>query len=353
MTILDDPDFLASDLRRALVERPFGYIDVGARGGAKAWCAPIAPLAAALLFEPDRSCLADLENSLKAGGWAQAVVEPLGLGRHSGPAVLNLYAHGVNHSLYPANPAFRDRYTVASLADAGTATVDLATLDEVLFDRRKSEPHWGEFLKLDAQGAELDILAGATRTLAERTVAVVAECSFLDIYEGQPRFSALEPFLAERGFTFYGFEGLQGWSCKFLDKRTARGRERLCFGDAVFLRDPLPSSARPQSLTPRQGQALYVAALLLGYFDFAIEWAAEAPFPAVEADRLIALARRRAAHRPAEALAEVEALAARMRAAPAEAGLEFCRFVDRHRALFDAADAALPRRRPVPRARRS
>ncbi|WP_316978233.1 sugar phosphate nucleotidyltransferase [Shumkonia mesophila] len=93
-------------------------------------------------------------------------------------------------------------------------------------------------------------------------------------------------------------------------------------------------------------------ALLLEFYDFAIEVATEAPFATDEADRLIALARNQARHTPEEALSDVEALLARMKALPAEAGLELCRFVDRHRALFDVADAALPRSEPVPRGRR-
>jgi FkbM family methyltransferase len=351
MSIANDPSFLDSELRKALESLPFGYVDVGARGGVQTHCEPVAELASVMLFEPDESCLEDLKASL-GQRWRQTAIEPVGLGARSGPATLNLYAHGVNHSLLAVNPAFRDRYGVASLADAGTASIELATLDEVLFERHAGDSQWGEFLKLDAQGAEIDILKGAARTLTERTVAVLAEFSFIQIYRDQPCFSELERFLADRGFTFYGFHSIQGWSRKFLDKCSARGRERLCFGDAVFLRDPLPSSARPQALTLRQWQTLYLAALLLEFYDFAIEIATEAPFAIDEADRLIALARSQARHTPEEAVSEVEALLARMKASPAEAGLELCRFVDGHRSLFDVADAALPRSEPVPRGRR-
>lgn len=352
MSLANDPSFLGSDLRKALESLPFGYVDVGARGGAQTHCDPVAELASVMLFEPDVSCIEELKASLGAR-WKQTAIEPVGLGARSGPATLHLCAHGVNHSLFAVNPAFRDRYGVKSLADAGTASIELATLDEVLFARHAADPQWGEFLKLDAQGAEIDILKGAARTLSERTVVVVAEFSFIEIYRDQPLFSQLESFLADQGFTFYGFHSLQGWSRKFLDKRAARGRERLCFGDAVFFRDPLPSSARPQALTLRQWQTLYLAALLLEFYDFAIEIATEAPFAAVEADRLIALAQNQARHTPEEAVADVEALLARMKASPAEAGLELCRFIDTHRALFDVADATLPRSEPVPRGRRN
>ncbi len=350
MRIADDPSFLNSELRQDLERLPFGYIDIGARGGAQTHCEAVAEWTSVMLFEPDVSCIEDLKASL-GPRWKRTAVEAVGLGARSGPATLHLCAHGVNHSLFPVNPAFRDRYGVKSLADVGTAPIELATLDEVLFGRHSEDPQWGEFLKLDTQGAEIDILKGAARTLAERTVVVLAEFSFIEIYRGQPCFSELERFLAARGFTFYGFHSIQGWSRKFLDKHAARGRERLCFGDAIFFRDPLPSAARPQTLTLRQWQTLYLAALLLEFRDFAIELATEAPFAIDEADRLIALAQNQARHTPEEAVADVEGLLARMKATPGEANLELCRFIDTHRALFDVADSALPRSEPVPRGR--
>jgi len=346
MPLTRNPHFLSSRLHRELRARPLGHVDIGARGGAQAYAAAAAELTAILAFEPDAAAVPALEAAL-GREWALAAVEPIALGGAAGTAALHLFAHGVNHSLLPAAPAFRERYRVASLADRGETVVPVDTLDAILFGRRADQPFWGELLKLDAQGAELEILRAAPRTLAERTVAIVAEISFLDIYQGQPRFSDLERFLAGRGFTFYGFLALQGWSRKFLDKRRTRGRERLCFGDAVFLRDPLPSGEGGGPLTPRRRDMLYLCALLFGFHDFAIELAVDGGFPAGEAAGLVALAQDRAAHPPEAALAEVAELLARMTAAPADAGLELGRFLDRHRTLADMSDAALPRA-PVP-----
>lgn len=351
MVLLYDPLFLESDLHRTLRQMPLGFIDIGARGGVQPLAAPVAALTAVLAFEPDAAAAAEL-RAMPAAPWQQVAVEATAVGGHDGTATLHLFAHGVNHSLLPAAPAFRERYQVASLADRGTVTVRVETLDGILFGRRVDEPYWGELLKLDVQGLELDILRSAPRTLAERTVAIVAEVSFLDIYAGQPRFSDLERFLAGQGFTFYGFTSLQGWSCKYIDKRRASGRERLCFGDAVFLRDPLSGGGAQTGLSPRQWAVLYLAALLLGYFDFAIELAVASDHGADETERLVELARRMAERPPADAIGEVEALLASMKADPGNANIELGRFCDRHRTLFDVSDAALPRLTPVPKARR-
>jgi FkbM family methyltransferase len=305
-----------------------------------------------MAFEPDPAALADLQSKLGTR-WKQAVVTQTALGGISGTAPFYLYAHGVNHSLLPANPAFRDRYQVGSLADKGQISITLSTLDDLLFGPRAHEPYWGDLLKLDVQGAELDILRAAPQTLSQRTVAVVAEVCFQDIYRDQPHFSELEQFMAQAGFTFYGFLSLQGWSQKFLDKSQMMGNERLCFGDALFFRDPLRASNALAPLGLRAYQMLYLCAMLFGFYDFALELASEGEFSAEEAERLIRIAYRQAARSPEDATQHVKALLHRMTQTPDHALIELGRFVNAHRTQCEVADAALPRRSPSPRASRT
>jgi FkbM family methyltransferase len=344
MMLSEDPDFAASALMRSFEATPLHFIDIGARGGIQDFVQPVANLTAILAFEPDADAAAELRNAPQAG-WKRLAVENAAVGGHNGTAQLNLYAHGVNHSLLKASDAFRERYRVKSLEDRGSIEIAVRTLDDVLFGSRAGEPHWGEFLKLDVQGAELDILQGARRTLDERTVAIVSEVSFTELYRDQPRFSDIERYLASCGFTFYGFKYVQGWSQKFIDKKSARGSERLCFGDAIFLRDPFPSAeGGPRVLSRRQYQVLYLCALLFRYYDFAVELVAAYEKDEAEARRLFAVIERQAAHSPQAALKEVEDLLSRMKHEPDKANLELLKFIEAHRQDFDASDAALPRR---------
>lgn len=351
MTLIDDPDFRACHVFAELQAAPLGFIDVGARGGVRSFAEAIEPLAAVLAFEPDPGAIAQLKASLSKA-WRLAEVENAAIGGVRGKGQLNLFAHGVNHSLLKVNRQFRDRYGIGSLAEKGNVTVELETIDAVLFERRPDQPFWGELIKLDVQGAELDVLKAAPRTLAERTVAIVSEVCFLEIYADQPRFSHLEQFLADAGFTFYGFFETQGWSQKFIDKREVLGRERACHGDAIFLKDPLPSSRAKGPISRRQYAMLFLCALLLKYYDFAVELAAEGDFEAEEAERLIRLARRQGQRPAAEGIGEIEALLKEMKSDPAQANLNLMRFVGKWRHFADIADASLPRRTPVPRARR-
>ncbi|CAK0749065.1 hypothetical protein CCP3SC5AM1_150003 [Gammaproteobacteria bacterium] len=201
------------------------------------------------------------------------------------------------------------------------------------------------------QGSELDLLMAAPRTLQERTVAIISEVSFVEIYENQPRFSDLEQFLRKAGFSFYGFMETQGWSQKYIDKCKIIGRERLCFGDAVFFKDPKDTVTNLSGI--RQYAMLYLCALLLGYYDFAVELAVDGDFSVEETARLIRLAQRVGEKTGEATIQEIQELLSRMNADPTQANLQLCSFINKYRHFADVADAALPRRIPVPHARAS
>jgi len=60
-----------------------------------------------------------------------------------------------------------------------------------------------DFLKLDTQGTELEILKGAQEYLSDGRIAVIkTEVSFVPVYRNQCTFSEIDLFLKERGFMF-------------------------------------------------------------------------------------------------------------------------------------------------------
>jgi hypothetical protein len=118
-----------------------------------------------------------------------------------------------------------------------------------------------DFLKLDTQGSELDILRGASSAL-EGLCAIELEIEFDHIYEKQPLFPEVHAFLISRGFRFMDFpkvfttadfrfshRGLRGYDSvgglllTWLGKLRApggawRGGGQVLYADAVYLRDP-------------------------------------------------------------------------------------------------------------------
>lgn len=331
--ILSNHNFLLTAAAKALATQPLGFVDVGARGGVHQLVAPIAGVTSVLGFEPDEEACQELNREARSGKlpWRDLKVLPVALAERRGPATLHLCSAPTNHSLLPVNFAFAERYRMEKFAQVGTYPLVTDTLDNVLFGQLAGEPHWGEFIKLDTQGTEHEVLLGAKRTLAERTVALFVEVEFCQIYQDQKLFSELEVTLRKAGFTFFGFHSSHERSRKLLDKRRHLGRERLLHADAVFFKDPLPGAPAPMTLSSRQHAVLFVCALLLGYFDYALELEPQD----VAVRNLI---QELAYHDPAIARRAALELSELIQSHPEQANIAVGRFVDERRAICNFED---------------
>jgi FkbM family methyltransferase len=298
---------------------------------------------AVLGFEPDPPACEEM-NALMAreGTWARGLCLPTALADREGPATLHLCAAPTNHSLLPINRKFVARYRMDKFAQTGAFPLQTERLDTVLARRPAGEPAWGEFMKIDTQGTEYEILQGSRRTLAERTAALFVEVEFCEIYAGQKLFSDLERFLREQGFAFFGFHSTHERSRKMLDKKRFIGRERLLHADAIFFKDPL--EGRPAAMPQRQHHVVFACALLCGFFDFALELveAGLAGADAGERQRLATLMETLAGHPAERAAKSALALADDVRANPSSANLRVGRFVDARRAICNFEDVQEP-----------
>jgi FkbM family methyltransferase len=338
-----DPEFAAVGLVDEYTKLPLGFVDVGARNGVHELIEPIASLTAVLGFEPDgEECKRLLADPAMRSPWASFDLEPIALSDRTAQVPLHIAAVDTNSSLLAQHEPFVRRYGMQRFEHRRSTMVPATTLDAVLFDRHAATSQLGEFIKIDTQGSEWEILAGAARCLEERCVAVLAEVWFSQVYTNVRPFSEVESLLRGHGFSFYGFTA---WRMRaranprHINKRAELGRERPVDADAVFLKDPLPGGFTPVALSERQMRSLFTCALLFSYYDFALElgekiWADD-PERLGAARRLV---HNQAALDPREVAREVAELAARVDAAPDEAVLEAGRFADRRRAFWDCND---------------
>ena len=77
--------------------------------------------------------------------------------------------------------------------------VEVNTLDW-LVDNQMVPPI--DFLSIDAQGAELEIIRGASRMLTNSIVGIVCEVEFSELYEGQSLFCDTQNYLRDNKFRF-------------------------------------------------------------------------------------------------------------------------------------------------------
>ncbi|MEM6491743.1 MAG: FkbM family methyltransferase [Pseudomonadota bacterium] len=94
-------------------------------------------------------------------------------------------------------------------------------------------------IKLDVQGAELDVLRGAQTKLAGCNI-VVTEVEFIPIYEGQALYGDIERFLMEQGFLLHFMPRTAQrmlWPTKPGATKIANLGSQSVWTDVVFTRD--------------------------------------------------------------------------------------------------------------------
>lgn len=130
------------------------------------------------------------------------------------------------------------------------------TLDSALAS--KIQP---DFLKLDTQGSELDILQGAKTTL-HSCLGIEVEVEFREMYQSQPLFGDLSKFLLDNEFDFVDFVAFGKWERSRPDGlRTFLGE--LIHADALFLRSPESAVGLAKKLNDPELIRRYLALLFI------------------------------------------------------------------------------------------
>lgn len=235
----------ASGFGRLLDEITLTCLDAGARGGFTEDLLPIARAVDAVGFEPDAAECDRLNGAAAAGDhpWRRLRFLGTALGGSTGTGKLNLYRQRGCSSFLQADGelaalfARDDYYILEDTAEVATARLDdISALEG--FEA-------ASFIKLDVQGAELEILSGARRLLTESLLALRVEVSFLPVYRDQPLFADIDKELRRYGFMPQRFLELHAW------RRTTKtklpglaggplpySQGQMIHGDVLYFRHP-------------------------------------------------------------------------------------------------------------------
>ena len=189
------PTFEHQAILRAL--RPALVVDVGANRGQFSLdirCA--VPSARVIAFEP-LGHEADIYCEIFANTPTHSL-HRVALGAADGSASLHVSAARDSSSLLPIGE--RQSEIFPGTHEVSTEIVEVRTLDYFIDELRSGDP---ALLKVDVQGAELDVLRGATESL-RLFRWIYLEMSFVELYEGQPLADDLVVELRTRGFELAG-----------------------------------------------------------------------------------------------------------------------------------------------------
>jgi FkbM family methyltransferase len=178
-------------LRRWATISPLTVFDVGASvGGYSGFLKQLCPKAQIWAFEPHPETFKRLSVEAATNGF---VAIQAGLGDKSGGGRLYDYASG---SGSPHASLYREVIEGIHHSDAIAVEVDITTIDELL---SSGSPGTLNLLKVDAEGHELAILKGASKSIAERKIDViqfefnemnvVSRVFLHDFYEALPGYS--------------------------------------------------------------------------------------------------------------------------------------------------------------------
>jgi FkbM family methyltransferase len=176
---------------------PTTVVDVGAAYGSFArQCFSVFPKARFLLLEPLVEYQPLLNTLIDAMPAAQCIMAAASA--HQGEVVFNVHPDLVGSSLF--REVEKD-----TRVNGVTRTVQAITIDNLVKETGVTGPF---LLKVDVQGAELDVLRGAERMLAD-TEYILLEVSLFNFFHDGPDFHDVVMYMKSRGFVANDISGLQ------------------------------------------------------------------------------------------------------------------------------------------------
>ncbi|MFH2011564.1 MAG: FkbM family methyltransferase [Pseudomonadota bacterium] len=214
-------------LRSILEKNPITMIDIGASGDFPERFKKAKGLLKVLGFEPDVRAFRKLQSTESIVYINEALADS------DRDIKFFLTRKQECSSFYQPNHDFLKQFPDAQRLDVvGEISFHAKQLTMELLTRHGVEDP--DFIKLDAQGFELDILRGASAIIDNLIFGIEVEVEFAQLYNNQPLFSDVDIFLRKKGFSLFDLK-------KYYFKRKAGinsgiDKGQLIFADALYFK---------------------------------------------------------------------------------------------------------------------
>ncbi|AFY80053.1 FkbM family methyltransferase [Oscillatoria acuminata] len=218
--------------------------------------------------DPDACDRANADLELRQVNWTEKHI-PLALGRSVGESTLYVTKDPMCSSLYPPNEPYLDRFAgLSELVNLDfTLEIETTTLDSFC---ELADIQEVDFLQVDVQGADLDVLEGASRVLKTTVLAVQVEVEFSPLYLNQPLFADVDSYLRKEGFTLFDLAtSYRPRKRSPLLSRTHPGQ--LLWGEAFYFRDLIQENSATHFSSPERLLKLACIADIMEFPDYSLE----------------------------------------------------------------------------------
>ena len=233
-----------------------------------------------VLYDADPDCVDHAGQYASTLGLHKILALPYCVGGENGPGEFNLNYDPYTSSLAEYDSSMDDYYCAFEDYDYPFAEVfkavkkipvDIVTLDKVMADNAATLPP-PDFLSLDAEATEFEVLCGGENTVRSEVVAIEVETSFIQIRKNQKLFGEIAALLGTYGFTFVQFTNTHQAS-PYRAPVGLRGKGNLVVADGLFFRDidSLCSSIEGEGKLWIKLRKLAMTAILYGHIEYAIK----------------------------------------------------------------------------------
>ena len=255
-----------SEALRTLLRRdPLLYVDAGARGDLEGgWHGFPQGCLSVLAFEPDQNAEiawdggTDTRHLERSALWSEDTEVDIHIGKVSSTS-----------SVWPPNIAYLerrfDRRHIDPRVTQSVAKVRARPLDLILAERSQT----ADFLKIDTQGSELQILQGASAALDNSLLGAIVETWTVPVHAGQGLTHDIMALMQGKGFLICQMGTAAKWDRKIVETVPVSNRRQIVGLDILFMRDPALIEARLRS--PALAAKFAVIAQLYGHYDLALE----------------------------------------------------------------------------------
>ncbi len=206
-------EFIITDLlyKHSLLTEKLVIIDCGAAGGSFQEWDSLSDKIIIHGFDPDEKECERLNANARHKG-LQHYYYPLLIANNSKNRNFYITNDSASNSLFEPDPQLISRYKQNYCDLKWISTVENVGLKKIIKVDTTSLNDWAnkysikdiDYIKLDVQGAELEILEG-TGKIFDNVVGMNIEVWFVPVYKNQPLFADLDKFIRRKKFDFFSF----------------------------------------------------------------------------------------------------------------------------------------------------